>query len=703
MRPRLNVNTGYGQFRWVVLLLIVAVILPTVCLLWFMNEAIENERLVIRQKLVTFYKNQLNEAMRSIDDDWAARCARFGQAESTHPYQEFVAAAGQDGCDALLIYDDAGQRLYPVLSTDSGAPVETAELFDDAWQLEFVERDYAQAAQLYENHARSALTDPRRFANLIREGLSLPKTGRADDAVYDRQYLAALIGQSRSLGKLDRIAEAVTVCRQAAFSPLAETEDTALLSLAANARLLLLSWVRDRGQYTNLLEETFARLTGMLFQPNQAGASLTADQNLFVAQKALEIAQDNPSLQTYVERIHKTTLATLIAAEQRSIDLAERFPTTAALEAWQPGKLRPLTSDEEGPYGLAHQTDQRTYFAVLSDDTIRSRLASLAATFRNDYIDCRILDEASRPLAGSPEPLTEPFAAGTVGTYFPDWQIELFFKQGDVLDRAAGDQIAVYTWTGTLVILLILIFGAVAANSIGRQVRLNRLKNDFIATVTHELKTPLASTRLLVDTLLEGNYRDQQQVTDYLQLISNENGRLSRLIDNFLTFSRMERNKQAFQMRPTRPEAIARAAADAVATKFGTASCQFDVDIPADLPDVMADPDAMVTVLVNLLDNAYKYSHDDKHIALRLSLLDDHIAFTVSDNGLGIPRRVQKRIFKRFYQVDRRLARRAEGCGLGLSIAKFIVDAHAGSISIESRPNQGSTFTVKLPARAERQ
>ncbi|MHC4518854.1 MAG: sensor histidine kinase, partial [Planctomycetota bacterium] len=350
-------------------------------------------------------------------------------------------------------------------------------------------------------------------------------------------------------------------------------------------------------------------------------------------------------------------------------------------------------------YALVHPADQRTYLVLLSNWTIRSRLAGLATTFRNDYIDYRILDEAGRPLAGSPEPLMEPFAAGPVGTYLPGWQIELFFKQGDVLDRAAGDQIAVYTWTGTLVILLILIFGAVAANSIGRQVRLNRLKNDFIATVTHELKTPLASMRLLVDTLLEGNYHDQQQVTDYLQLISNENGRLSRLIDNFLTFSRMERNKQAFQMRPTRPEAIARAAADAVATKFGTAACQFDVDMPAVLPDVMADPDAMVTVLVNLLDNAYKYSHDDKHIALRLSTRDNHVCFAVSDNGVGIPRRALKRIFKRFYQVDRRLARRAEGCGLGLSIAKFIVDAHNGSVSVESKPNQGCTFTVKLPAK----
>jgi signal transduction histidine kinase len=103
-------------------------------------------------------------------------------------------------------------------------------------------------------------------------------------------------------------------------------------------------------------------------------------------------------------------------------------------------------------------------------------------------------------------------------------------------------------------------------------------------------------------------------------------------------------------------------------------------------------------VLVNLLDNAYKYSYDEKHIELRVFSDDDSVCFRVSDNGIGMSRRAVKKIFKRFYQVDRSLTRRSEGCGLGLSIAKFIVDAHKGSMSVESIPGKGSTFTVKMPA-----
>jgi signal transduction histidine kinase len=256
----------------------------------------------------------------------------------------------------------------------------------------------------------------------------------------------------------------------------------------------------------------------------------------------------------------------------------------------------------------------------------------------------------------------------------------------------------VYIWAGFLAIAVMVTAGLLAVRVVGKQIKTNKLKNDFIATVSHELKTPLASMRVLVDTLLEGSYRNQQQVTEYLELVSKENERLTGLIDNFLTFSRMERNKQAFAMARTSPAAIARDAAEAVKTKFSKGKCSFEMNIHDDLPNVTADRDAMVTVLVNLLDNAYKYSYDDKQIELSVFSEDGSVCFSVSDNGTGISRRSVKKIFKRFYQVDRSLARNAEGCGLGLSIAKFIVDAHKGSITVSSKPGEGSIFTVKLPA-----
>jgi signal transduction histidine kinase len=666
-----HLNPGFGQFRWVVLLLAVAVILPTVCLLWFMNEVVKSERLVVRQKLTTFYKGRLVEVAGKVNDQWADSCRQLERKSSVHPYRQFVSAVGQGSYEGLLIYDDTGQRLYPIISTDAGTLARPSEDFRDVWEMEFINQQYEQAAEMYEERAR--ISD-------------------------DHGRLAAYIGKSRSLAKLGRIDQAIAECRlRAAFSPLAETGDSRCLALIANARLLMLSWMKDSPAYTSLYEETFRKLLAMLYNPNGAGFALPADENLFIARKVLEIGGKNGLLDRNADLLRGTSLTRLIQVEEQSIRFAEQFPTIDLFDDWQADKLQPLRMAEDTLYGVAHKTSRGTCLALVARSRLMAMLAEYAGSFQDANVDCRILDDAGRLVAGLEETGREPFATGAVGQYFPGWTVHLFFKGGDVFERAASEQIAVYTWTGLLFIMLILVSGGVAARSIGHQVRLNKLKNDFIATVTHELKTPLASMRVLVDTLLEGNYRDPNQVTEYLQLVSRENERLSRLIDNFLTFSRMERNKQAFQMRQVSPVSIARTAAEAVKTKLGRGHCCFETDIPDELPEVRADHDAMVTVLVNLLDNAYKYSYDEKRIKLSVTGDNGSIRFTVSDNGLGIPRRALKKIFLRFYQVDRSLSRRAEGCGLGLSIAKFIVDAHQGTIAVESKPGQGSTFTVRIP------
>lgn len=680
MRAKGKLNTGNNQFRWVVLLLFVAVVLPTVCLLWFMNEVVSNERLVIRQKLVLFHQNELEETSRQVETAWQQRCELLDQTASAQPYETLLATVGPAGYDAVLLYDESGQRLYPSPSSDLSGGSDPSVALADAWRLEFVQEDYARAAASYEQHARSATGAGRYLASLV---------GKSP-ALDDRGLLDAWIGQGRSLAKLGRIGEALDACRRAAFSPLAATGDSDILSRIADARLLMLGWMRNRPQYAARFRETLDALLAMLYAANEAGFSLPADQNLFIARKVLEFSGDSTTVQG-------VPLSTLITIEQRCLTLAERFPDASSIEQGPADTLRPLVGVEPNLYGVVHRTGSRTYLATLPDHVIAAGLEQYAGTFDNEYIEYRIVNEAGRVVAGTAEPKNEAFASAPLGAAFPGWNISLFFKEGDILDQAASEQIAVYTWTGTLVIILILASGALAARSIGRQVRLNRLKNDFIATVTHELKTPLASMRVLVDTLIDGNYHDPQQADEYLHLVSKENERLSRLIDNFLTFSRMERNKQAFNMRRTSAILIARAAAEAVRTKFDRADCGLQTDIDDDIPDVTADADAIVTVLVNLLDNACKYSYDDKQIGLRLFRDNDEVCFAVTDNGVGIPHRAAKRIFKRFYQVDRSLSRRAEGCGLGLSIAKFIVDAHQGTITVESKPGHGSTFTIRLP------
>ena len=280
----------------------------------------------------------------------------------------------------------------------------------------------------------------------------------------------------------------------------------------------------------------------------------------------------------------------------------------------------------------------------------------------------------------------------------PGWRLALSLNDQRLFDTAADQRIATYVWIGVLVFATVIVLAALALRLVRRQVALTQLRNDLVANVTHELKTPLSSMRLLVDTLLNSQPLHEQTAREYLQLIAQENLRLSRLIDNFLTFSRMERNKYAFGFREVPAADIVEGAITAVSERIHVPGCQFTTQIAPDLPSVLADADAMVTAVVNLLDNAYKYSGEEKQISLSAGAQDGSVFFAVKDNGIGLSPRDTKRIFKRFFQVDQRLSRSRGGCGLGLSIVKFIVSAHHGAVRVESQPGRGSTFIISLPA-----
>jgi len=280
----------------------------------------------------------------------------------------------------------------------------------------------------------------------------------------------------------------------------------------------------------------------------------------------------------------------------------------------------------------------------------------------------------------------------------PSWNLALFLNGEDPFQSAARQKTAIYAWTGILMAAAIVLLSILLAAYLGRQMRLTRLKNDLIATVSHELKTPLASMRLLVDTLRDGHCDNAQLVQEYLQMISRENARLSSLIEDFLTFSRMERNKAKFVHTHLKVDEIIDTALEAVGNRLHAPGCRFKVDLKQPLPVITGDRDALITVFVNLLDNALKYTGESKEICLRGFASNGSVCFQIEDNGIGFPRNASKKIFERFYQVDRTLSRRTGGCGLGLSIVQFILSAHNGSITAESRPGKGSTFTVLLPA-----
>jgi signal transduction histidine kinase len=658
--------TRRNQLQWLALLAI-AVVLPTVCLIWFMSRVIINERLVVQQKLTALYRDKLADANAKTKSLFEARLAGLDRLNPTAGfYSQFRRLVLENNQQGMVVWDAEGTLIYPRTTDVLGNDVPPDSPLAAAWQDEFARRQYADAAERYK-----------------------PFTEDNDPQVA----LGAITGRSRCLWRLGRLDDAIAQCQNAALSPPADNGEPAVRLAIENVRLLLLSLLRqsDRPQaYATVFRRTVDALIADLYHSGPDHASLPASQNLFVARKSLE-ALSGPF--RFEDKKAKDQLERLVTAETQSVAAAEMLrPATSVYDA-----VFQTTLDQKAVFGLRHRIQSFTVLVLVSDAGMVSLLSGYHDAFTGSESVYRVLNNAGDFVAGEARPPGTPYTVAPLPDNFPGWKVELYFQGSDVFEKTARRQVAFYLWTGVLVILLVLVAGGFAMRAVGRQIRLNEMKNDFIATVSHELKTPLASMRVLVDTLLEGRVKDEAQAREYLRLTAKENERLSRMIDNFLSFSRMERNKKAFTLADASPAAIARDAAESVQTKFATHNCRLAMEIGAPLPDVIADHDAMVTVLVNLLDNACKYTTEDKRIALKVFPDNGSVCFAVSDNGIGLARRHLRKIFDSFYQVDSSLARKAEGCGLGLSIVKFIVDAHKGTITVESQPGQGSTFTVRLP------
>ncbi len=333
------------------------------------------------------------------------------------------------------------------------------------------------------------------------------------------------------------------------------------------------------------------------------------------------------------------------------------------------------------PFTPTEPDDLRRYFREVFEPTI----------------EVAIIDATGRVVAG-PTPSTGRLITQTRFDRGGElWTAQIYLVNQGPLRQAVREQFKVYAWTALVLSVAICAIAAAAGMTVHRQLRLNELKNNAVATVAHELRTPLATMRMLVDTLREGRYRSDAQLREYLELINAENLRLSRLTEHFLNHTRLTHALYDFNFTAVSLRTIAEAAVAPLRTKLDAPDCTFTLELTEPLPEIIADHHGLVTVVINLLENALKYTSEMKRITLRARGDQRSAILVVEDNGVGLSSAERKHIFEPFYQADRKLSRIREGSGLGLSIVQAIVEAHRGRIEVVSQPGGGSSFTVTLP------
>src|SRR4030081_1780108 len=226
--------------------------------------------------------------------------------------------------------------------------------------------------------------------------------------------------------------------------------------------------------------------------------------------------------------------------------------------------------------------------------------------------------------------------------------------------------------------------------------RLERVRRDFVANVSHEFKTPLTAIQGFAETLLGGALDDKKNRTRFMEIIKEHAQRLARLTDDLLKLSRIEAGRLDLESRPVSVEALVNGCVETARLNAESRGLRIAVELPEGLPPVRGDAVQLDEVLQNLIDNALQYTPSGGRIDVTAYSNGHEVIFTVADTGIGIPESDLERIFERFYRVDAARAREAGGTGLGLSIARHIVDAHGGRLWVESAVGQGSRFRFSI-------
>ncbi len=311
----------------------------------------------------------------------------------------------------------------------------------------------------------------------------------------------------------------------------------------------------------------------------------------------------------------------------------------------------------------------------------------------------QVLDEHDRKVYGLPfEQVPGKYQIEVPFRYtLTAWRLRLAPSEAETLAARAKTRRA-YDFV-FIILAAATVFGGVGLLllSFRTERRANRLKSDFIANVSHELKTPLSLIRMFAELLATGRTKGGDTAREYAEIITRESERLSRLIDNVLDFARIEGGRAAYEFRMGDLAEVLSRGLDVYRYRLDREGMKLTVDIEPDLPPVRIDENAMTLVLLNLVDNAVKYAAEGKALAVTLRRDQDRVLLEVTDNGPGIHEDERERIFERFYRTRHVRGRPVRGSGIGLSLVRHIAEAHGGGVTVTSAVGKGSTFTVWLP------
>ena len=412
-----------------------------------------------------------------------------------------------------------------------------------------------------------------------------------------------------------------------------------------------------------------------------------------VAARAVELLEehsDSDWLARSRGRLEEKT-ARLFWAEQLAPELPELNPDGRALPVSR-GEFKYQTLDKALWATMWWGESSDDYYAFALDVTaIEARLDELARRATRTSIDVNML-----VVAPDEDPPADTLARRSLNPYLPGWQLAVHPRDTAALDRLRTKKRAQRVSILLLAVVMITTGAVLSARLVGRELEVARTKTDFAANISHELRSPITQIRVKGEALQFGLIEAEDLPGTYDSIV-RESERLSRLVDNVLDFAAIERGSKRYMFRAAAIGDTVQSAVDAARYSMEVRDMEIDVDLPMSLPVTLHDPEAIAQVMHNLVSNASKYGKDAGWIGVTGQLEPGGVAISVTDRGIGIADHEIPQLFDHFFRSSSPDARRQKGTGIGLTIVRYIVEAHGGTIEVRSEMGVGSTFTIHLP------
>jgi signal transduction histidine kinase/tetratricopeptide (TPR) repeat protein len=708
-----NLKIALRKQKKLIIIFFLTIFLPSISLSIFGIRAIRNERFRLAKQIenenrraADLLKTQINSRFTELESDLQKLAQHPSFSGKEHQaIRDLLSSQLADNhlIEQIFIVHKSAEPQFPLFE-----PASVKTLFFSPLLLKSSQREKLKRAEEYEfkqKEYRGAILLYQELFNLLKE----------------KNHQAQMLNNiARCLTKSKSYRQAINNYSKIS-NDYPESTTSSRLPLALIARLQIVDCYQKLGDTKNSLKSSLNLYRDIVQKP----WSLKEDQFKIYSSLAegaiIRIFSENPRdfpLKEYgkefeqLKKLHQEKIQQwqLINDIKQEI-IPELRRRLIQAKGYNPSPIRHSKAIEDRNFLISA--------VMIPDESGNNSSGMLGLKIKNEYFKEKVLGEiieniqfgentnvvisnlsgqvllGNKDHAAPPPTITEFFKDN-----FPPWRVELFASKTGGLGLIELKN-SYYFWT-ILTLIIVLIFGAfLIVRTIFHEVEILRIKSDFVSSVSHEFKTPLTSIKALAERLQKGKVKDPSKAEQYFSVISQDTEKLIRLVKNILDFSKIEEGKKEYEFEETDVGQLVTQQLE----NFRKSELQKDLKIhtqtPKDIPHLFVDRDALSQALVNLLDNASKFSPDKKEIYVSVKKDEENVIIEVEDRGIGIHQGELNKIFDKFYQGKNTLRQIVKGTGLGLTLVKHTVEAHGGRISVESKVGQGSTFSLIFPLRGK--